>query len=124
MITHLNPAALPRNPAFSQGVAVDGPVRTVYVGGQNGAGPDLASQAAGALANLGAVLAEAGAGLEHVVSWSILVVGDADLRPALGAFAAAWGERGPAPAITVARVAGLARPDALVEINATAAVPR
>jgi enamine deaminase RidA (YjgF/YER057c/UK114 family) len=123
VITHLNPAALPTNPAFSQGVAVEGPARTVHVGGQNGAGESLAEQTAGALANLTAVLAEAGAGLEHVISWSILVVGEADLRPALGAFQLAWGDRGPAPAITVARVLGLADPRFQVEISAVAAVP-
>jgi hypothetical protein len=33
-IRHHNPAGLPRNPAFSQGVSVEGPARTIYVGGQ------------------------------------------------------------------------------------------
>ncbi len=35
-VTHLQPADLPSNPAFAQGVGVEGPARTIYVGGQNG----------------------------------------------------------------------------------------
>ena len=34
-IRHHHPAGLPRNPAFSQGVSVEGPARTIDVGGQN-----------------------------------------------------------------------------------------
>jgi len=34
-IEHLNPEGLHKNPAYSQAVAVAGPVKTVYVGGQN-----------------------------------------------------------------------------------------
>jgi enamine deaminase RidA (YjgF/YER057c/UK114 family) len=34
-IKHLNPEGLHKNPAYSQAVAVAGPVKTVYVGGQN-----------------------------------------------------------------------------------------
>jgi enamine deaminase RidA (YjgF/YER057c/UK114 family) len=128
--TALNPASLPRNPAFSQGVAVDGPGRTIYVGGQNGVAapgpgreeaPDVASQTTAALANLAAVLAEGGATLSDVVSWSVLVVADADLGAAFGAFQRAWGGGEP-PAITVARVSGLANPRFLVEISAVAVV--
>jgi enamine deaminase RidA (YjgF/YER057c/UK114 family) len=126
--THLNPASLPRNPAFSQGVAVEGPSRTIYVGGQNGvapdgspAGDDVASQTTAALANLAAVLAEGGATLSDVVSWSVLVVADADLGAAFVAFQRAWGGGEP-PAITVARVSGLANPRFLVEISAVAVV--
>ena len=34
-IEHLNPDGLMKNPAFSQAVAVTGPHKTIYVGGQN-----------------------------------------------------------------------------------------
>lgn len=40
MVTRLQPVGLPRNPAFAQGVSVDGPVRTIYVAGQNGVTAD------------------------------------------------------------------------------------
>jgi hypothetical protein len=39
-VEHLNPDGLPRNPAFTQAVRVEGPGATVYVGGQNGVGGD------------------------------------------------------------------------------------
>ena len=110
-------------------ISLHGPVRTIYVGGQNAVrngavvGDTLATQTAVALGNLALVLREAGATLADVVTWSIMVVGDADLRPALASFQQAWGESGPPPAITVARVLGLANPQFLVEVSATAVVP-
>ena len=126
-VTHLNPQNLPRNPAFSQGVRVDGGASTIYVGGQNAVdaageivGDDIATQTTQALRNLERVLAEGRAGLEHVVSWTISVVAGQDLRAAVGAFAAVWGSRGEPPAISVTIVAGLANPAFLVEISAIA----
>jgi len=37
-VVPINPDALPRNPAFSQGLGVAGGGRTIYVGGRNGIG--------------------------------------------------------------------------------------
>jgi hypothetical protein len=34
-VRHLNPDQLIKNPAFTQVGSISGPVRTVYVGGQN-----------------------------------------------------------------------------------------
>ena len=34
-VEHLNPDGLNRNPAFTNVVVVSGPVRTIYVGGQD-----------------------------------------------------------------------------------------
>jgi hypothetical protein len=34
-VEHINPSTLPKNPAFTQVVAVSGMVKTVYVGGQD-----------------------------------------------------------------------------------------
>jgi enamine deaminase RidA (YjgF/YER057c/UK114 family) len=128
-VTHLNPRGVPSNPGFSQAVVVEGPARTIYVGGQNAvepdgsmAGADAGEQARRALANLELVLAAAGAGLEHVVSWSILIVDGQPLQPAFLAFQDAWAMRGPPPALTVACVAALANPAFLIEISAIAVV--
>lgn len=128
-ITHLNPSGLPSSPAFSRGVAVEGPVRTVYVGGQNAvepggtvAGDDIHAQTARALANVELVLADAGARLEDVVTWSIAVVDGQSLPDAFRAFREVWGTRGEPPAISVQLVAALANPAFLVEITAIAAV--
>ena len=128
-ITHLNPEALPANPAFSYAVRVDGGADTLYIGGQNGVRPDgtiaegMGAQAEQALDNLQTVLESAGASLEHIVKWTVLAVQGQPLDEGIAAFRKAWGNRPNPPAISVAVVAGLANPQFLVEIEAIAAVP-
>src|SRR5262249_42494513 len=91
-VEHLNPEGLPRNPAFSQGVVVDTPSTTIYVGGQNGVdadgkvvGDDLASQTRRALENVGTVLRAGGASLADVVHWRIVVVDGQSLQDGFAA---------------------------------------
>lgn len=123
---HHNSPDRPANPAFSEAVSVSGSARTIYVGGQNAVGEhgvvgdDLATQAEAALRNLESVLGAAGAKLDDVVSWSMLVVAGQPLGAAFGAFQQVWGDRGNPPAITVAFVQGLANPAFLCEITAVA----
>lgn len=128
-VTRLQPADLPSSPAFAQGVSVDGPARTIYVGGQNGlradgtiAGDDAGSQTRQALRNVELVLAEAGAALTDVVHWRIALVQGASLPTGFAAFQEVWGGRGAPPAISVDLIAGLANPEFLVEITAVAVV--
>jgi enamine deaminase RidA (YjgF/YER057c/UK114 family) len=130
-VEHLNPPALHANPAFSQAVAVSGPVKTIYVGGQNavdqsgqivGAG-DLAAQTRQIFANLQAALDAAGAGLEHVVQWTIYVVQGQPIEAGFAVFQEVWGRRSNPPTISVLVVAGLANPAFLAEISAIAVVP-
>jgi 2-iminobutanoate/2-iminopropanoate deaminase len=123
VIEHLNPATLPTNPAFSQGVVATG-TRTVFVGGQNGVDGSgamrdgLTAQTEQALRNVLAVLAEGGAKPADVAKLTIHLVDGVDPREAFAPVPAIWG---PHPTtVTVLRVAGLARPDALVEIDAVA----
>lgn len=122
-LTHVNPDQLHTSPAFSQGVLVDAG-RTLYVGGQNGTDVtgaitgDIAEQTVQAFRNVLAVLDAAGAGPEHVAKLTIYVHVDADLGAGFAASRDAWGEQ--PTTITVLRVAGLARPEALVEIDAIA----
>jgi 2-iminobutanoate/2-iminopropanoate deaminase len=126
-LTHLNPATLHTNPAFSQGVRIDSGSLLV-VGGQNGTGPDgdvvspdLGGQTVQALHNVLAVLAEAGADQRHVAKLSIYLRAGADVTAGYQAAAEVWG---PHPtAITVLQVPGFARPEVLVEIDALAVVP-
>jgi enamine deaminase RidA (YjgF/YER057c/UK114 family) len=128
-ITHVDPDGLPRNPAFSWAVRVPAGYDTIHVGGQNGVGPDgavvgpgLAEQTRQALRNLRTCLEAAGAGPADVVKWTILVVDGASVQEGFAAFGEEWPRDAPPPAITVAVVAGLAVPGALVEIEALAAV--
>jgi enamine deaminase RidA (YjgF/YER057c/UK114 family) len=131
LIQRLDPEGLHRNPAFSNVVVVSGNVRTVYVGGQNavdgdgtiiGVG-DVAAQTEQVLRNLRTALEAAGAGPEHVVKWTVLVVEGHDVASGFAAFRKVWGDLSDPPVITVAVVKGLARPDFLVEMDAIAVVP-
>jgi enamine deaminase RidA (YjgF/YER057c/UK114 family) len=125
-ITHVNPDELYTSPAFSQGVIAESG-RTLYVGGQNGTDATgaitgaIAEQTAQAFRNVLAVLHAAGAGPEHVAKLTIYVHVEADLMAGFAASRDAWGDQ--PTAVTVVRVAGLARPEALVEIDAIAILP-
>jgi enamine deaminase RidA (YjgF/YER057c/UK114 family) len=125
----LNPEQLPKSPGFAQGVVVEAPARTIYVGGQNGigangqvVGDDVASQTTQALKNVEHVLAEAGAELTDVVHWTIVVAEGQDLGAGFGAFQDLWGTRGEPPAVSVQVVPAMGNPAFLVEITAVAAV--
>ena len=130
-VEFLNPDGLPRNPAFSNIAVVSGSVRTIYVGGQDAVNADgtivgigdIATQTEQVLRNLRTALAAAGAGPEHVVKWSVLIVDGQDFRPGYAAFQRIWGDRPNPPVITAAVVTGLAHPDFLVEMDAIAVVP-
>jgi enamine deaminase RidA (YjgF/YER057c/UK114 family) len=130
-IDHLNPPGLSRNPAFSQAIVVSGRHKTIYVGGQDavdasanivGKG-DLRAQAEQVFTNLETALAAAGAGLEHVVKWTLFVVQGQPLQPGFEVFMKHWGRRPNPPVITAAFVSQLARPELLVEMDAIAVVP-
>ena len=128
MVSHLNPEGLHRNPAFSQVITTSGHTRTIYVGGQNavdssgtivGKG-DIGAQAKQVARNLQVAFASANAGIEHVVKWTVYVVQGQPLGPAMGVV---FGPLRTPPTISVLCVAGLAHPEFLLEVEATAVVP-
>jgi enamine deaminase RidA (YjgF/YER057c/UK114 family) len=130
-VEHLNPEGLSQNPAFTNVVVVTGPVRTIYIGGQDavdatgqivGIG-DIGAQTAQVFANMQTALEAAGAGLEHVVKWNILIVEGQPLELGFAEFQRVWGERANPPVITAAFVSALANPEFLVEMDAIAVVP-
>jgi enamine deaminase RidA (YjgF/YER057c/UK114 family) len=129
MMEYLNPPGWPPPQGYSNGVAASG--RQVFVAGQIGwdetgalVGGGLVDQVAQALANCLTVLAEAGAGPEHVTRMTWFVADKADYnanRPAIGvAYRALMGNA--YPAMSLVEV-GLLEPGALVEIEVTAIVP-
>ena len=129
-ITHVNPDGLHRSPAFTWAVRVPAGYDTIHVGGQNGVGadgalvgPGIGEQTRQAYANLRTCLEAAGASLTDVVVWRVLAVKGASLQEGFAAFGEVWPPDAPPPAISFAFVAGLGVPGALVEIEATAAVP-
>ena len=125
----LQPPGWPAPRGYSNGMAGTG--RTVLVGGQVGwdaAGrfpPGFVAQAAQALRNVLAVVAEAGGGPEHVgrLTWYVLDIGEyrASLRDLGAAYRYAMGRH--FPAMTLVQVSALAEPEARLEIEATAIVP-
>ena len=130
-ITFLQPDGLIRSPAFSHAAVIPPGATTVYIGGQNGVdssgtviSSDVGEQSRRALDNARIALESAGATLEDVVSWTILVHQDADLRAAYGAVASTLARTGAPPLVTAARVAGLGVPGALIEVSAIAAMLR
>ena len=130
-VQYLNPDDLNKNPAFTNVIVVSGPVKTIYVGGQDavdahgaiiGKG-DLKAQTEQILRNIEAALAVGGARLEHVIKWNLYVVQGQPLRKGFEVFQRIWGDRSHPPAISVVFVAGLAHPDFLAEMDAIAVVP-
>ena len=130
-VRYINPDGLSKNPAFSNVITVTGPVRTIYIGGQDsvdasgtiiGKG-DIKLQTEQVLKNLLAALQAVDAGLEHIIKWNLYVVEGQSIQAGFEAFQQVWGRRPNPPAITMAFVSGLANPDFLVEMDAIAVVP-
>lgn len=128
-ITLLQPAGLVVNPAFSHVAIVPAGATTIYVGGQNGVdetgsvvSTDIAEQSLKAIDNASIALQAAGASLEDVIAWSVLIDVDAELGAAYGAIAPRLATDGAPPLVTAARVAGLGVAGALIEVSAIAAV--
>lgn len=130
-VQYINPETLNRNPAFTNVVIASGPVKTVYVGGQDavdasgkivGKG-DIKAQTEQVLQNIQSALAAGGAQLEHVVKWNLYIVQGQSLQEGFEVFQRMWGNRPNPPAISAMFVAGLAHPDFLLEMDAIAVVP-
>jgi enamine deaminase RidA (YjgF/YER057c/UK114 family) len=130
-VQYVNPPGLAPALSYTNVVVVQGPVKTVYVGGQDAVNEkgevvgigDLVEQTRQVLQNLETALAAGGARLEHVVKWNLHVVQGHDFRPGYRVFQEFWGNRPNLPAITMTVVAGLARPEFLLEMDAIAVVP-
>jgi len=126
----LLPEGWPRPRGYANGVAAEG--RMVFVAGQigwNTAGtfPEgFAAQFRQTIENTLAVLAEAGAGSEHIVRMTWYVVDKREYLAALRDIGTAWRDLiGPHyPAMAVVEVKGLIEDAARVEIETTAVLPR
>ena len=126
----LQPAGWAPPRGYANGIAAEG--RTIFVGGQIGwnaaqafDSDELADQVRQTLANIVAVLAEAGAEPEHLVSmtWYLTDLADyaAKLKPIGRAYREIIGAH--FPAMAVVEVTRLVEPRARVEIQAIAVVP-
>jgi len=126
----LNPPGWPRGKGYSHGIEAEG--KLVFVSGQVGWDADMkfqsrdfAAQLRQALLNTKAVLAEAGAGPEHVVRMTWYIVDKAEYLASLAEAGAAYREvMGKSfPAMAVVVVKSLIEDGARLEIETTAVVP-
>ncbi|KKB80442.1 hypothetical protein VW35_05730 [Devosia soli] len=130
-VEFVQPAGMYHSPVFSQGIIIPASARILIIGGQNSVNEkgevmhkgDVAQQTALALSNLQKVLEAAGAGLENLVKTTIIMRADIDLGAAFAEWMKVWGGRPNPPTVTALRVAGLANPDFLIEIEAQAVLP-
>ncbi len=127
MHDRLNPSTMaPPLGAYSHGIAVEKGLRWIFVSGQLGISPDgvladgAEAQASHAWANIGRVLDAGGMTIADLVKVTTYVV-DRDLIPAVRAARQRHLPGPDFPASTFVIVAGLARPEFLVEIEAVAA---
>jgi reactive intermediate/imine deaminase len=126
-VRYLNPETLPRPGGYTHVVeAVGG--RTLYVSGQIavdrtgavvGAG-DMGAQSRQVFENLRAALEAGGATFDHVVKMTVFVTEMTDIQAFRDVRAGYL--TGTPPASTLVQVAGLARPELLVEVEAVAVV--
>ncbi|MDA0565735.1 RidA family protein [Streptomonospora sp. S1-112] len=126
--TAVNPWPWSVEMGYNQGELVSGGTRTLYCSGQaamNGAGEplhpgDMAAQVEASLANLEAVLGEAGMSLGDLVRLNVYTT-DVDLLfQHYGVLAARLGAAKAAPATTMLGVSRLALPTLMVELEGTA----
>jgi enamine deaminase RidA (YjgF/YER057c/UK114 family) len=126
----LQPQGWERPKGYSNGIEAEG--RLVFVAGQIGwdngvfKARNLGGQFRQVLVNTLAVLKEAGAGPEHVVRMTWFVTSREAYASSLAEIGAAWrelmGRNYPTMAVII--VSGLVEPEAKVEIETTAVVPR
>jgi enamine deaminase RidA (YjgF/YER057c/UK114 family) len=126
----LQPPGWPRPRGYSNGVSASG--RMVFVAGQVGWGPeervasdDLVAQVRQALRNVVAILAEGGAGPEHLVRMTWYLADRHEYNARAAEIGSAYREvvGRSYPAMTAVQVAGFVEERVKVEIEATAVVP-
>lgn len=120
----VNPPALPEPSGFAHAVVAE-PGRTVYLGGQTGAGEALADQFDAAATALVAALRAAGGEPDDLVALVIFTTDMTEYRASQRELGEVWrrhfGRRYPAMALIGA--AALFEPDARVELMGIAVVP-
>jgi enamine deaminase RidA (YjgF/YER057c/UK114 family) len=127
--TVLQPPGWPKPKGYANGMVAEG--RVVVTGGvvgwnaQGDFADGLVAQAAQVFANIRAVLAEAGAGPEHLIrlTWYVVDIEEysANLKDIGKSYRAVFGAH--YPAMAVVQVVRLVEPAARIEIEATAVLP-
>ncbi|WP_253883453.1 RidA family protein [Actinomadura rupiterrae] len=126
--TAVNPWPWSVEMGYDQGELVSGHTRTLYCSGQTAMSAegkpehpgDMAAQLALSLANLEAVLGEAGMSLANLVRLNVYTTDVDQLFEHYGILAARLGTAGVAPSTTMLGVTRLAIPTLMVELEGTA----
>ena len=130
MMKVLQPPGWPRPKGYSNGISARG--RMIFTAGVIGwdeqemiVSHRLDEQFGQALRNIAAILAEDGAGLQHIVRLTIYVTDRSQYLAQRDELAPIWKSVMGAhfPAVALVEVSGLVNGSALVEIEATAVVP-
>jgi len=127
MKTHNPPSVAGPFATYAHGVEVDEPVRFLFGAGQTGVAEDgsvgdgIDEQAEMVWSNIREVLASAGMEISDIVQLNMLLVDRADAAGAMRVRDSALGDH--RPASTLMYIAGLARPEWLIEIDYIAARP-
>jgi len=127
----LQPAEWSKPRGFSHGIEVEGPGRWIVLAGQTGGDEkgeypsDMAGQVGVALRRIIKLLAEAGAGPQHIVRLTRYLTSRSEYEAAGAGIGAAWRETlgKNFPPSTLLYIAGLVDERAKVEIEVTAFVP-
>jgi enamine deaminase RidA (YjgF/YER057c/UK114 family) len=126
----LQPAEWSKPRGFSHGVVIDAPGRWIVLAGQTGDEQgsypvDMAAQVSVALKRIIKLLAEAGAGPEHIVRLNWYLTSRSEYEAAGAGIGAAWKETlgKNFPPSTLLFIGGLVDARAKVEIEVTAFVP-
>jgi enamine deaminase RidA (YjgF/YER057c/UK114 family) len=127
----LQPAEWPKPRGFSHGVALDGQGQWIVLAGQTGGDDkgdypsDMAAQTGAALRRIIKLLAEAGAGPQHIVRLTWYLTSRSEYEAAGAGIGAAWRETlgKNFPPSTLLYIAGLVDARAKVEIEVTAFLP-
>jgi enamine deaminase RidA (YjgF/YER057c/UK114 family) len=126
----LQPAEWAKPRGFSHGVVIDAPGRWIVLAGQtghehDGYPADMATQVSVALKRIIKLLAEAGAGPEHIVRLNWYLTSRSEYEAAGAGIGAAWKETlgKNFPPSTLLFIDGLVDASAKVEIEVTAFVP-
>lgn len=112
---------------YSHAVVVPPGQKLVFCSGQLGIAADATipadcrDQTELCFANIKAILAEAGLGLEHIIRINAFVTGREHLKPYMEVRNSLFAD--PLPASTLVMVSGFARPEFVVEIEVVAAGP-
>lgn len=130
VVKHSNPKGLFDSKFYSQVVTVSGNAKTIYIGGQNAINADgqlvghndLALQTKQVLENIKIALASEDATFDDVIKLNIYMVDGYDPIIGFNAFRETVGVMKRPPLLIVVKVAGLANPLCLVEIDAIAVV--